>query len=187
MPPKPIVSRNDILIASIFLIRNKGIENVNARSIAKALNCSTKPLFRVYENMAELKEDVYGKATEYYESFLFRKRAGEEDAFLSMGLNYVRFAVAEKELFKFIFLSNNLKIKSLDELAGPQNARKMIEHLVASTGLQNKRAKELFAELWLLVHGIATILATNPCELDDSEIERLLNDAYTAKIQYLKE
>ena len=57
MPPIPIITKQDIIDAGIQLIRENGISSVNARSLAKYLNCSTKPLFRVYNNMDMLKND----------------------------------------------------------------------------------------------------------------------------------
>lgn len=186
MPPKPTVNRDDILNAAIILIRKHGSDSINARSIAKILNCSTKPLFRVYENMEKLKEDVYGKAVQYYESFLMNIGIDETNAFLSMGINYIQFANKEKELFKYIFLSNNLEIKSLDDLTSSPDMSKLVEYLVVSTGLHEKDAKDLFLELWLLVHGIATLVATNPCTLDNEEIERLLINVYDAIYKHLK-
>lgn len=186
MPPKPIVNRDDILNAAIILIRKHGSDSINARSIAKILNCSTKPLFRVYENMEKLKEDVYGKAVQYYESFLMNIGINETNAFLSMGINYIQFANKEKELFKYIFLSNNLEIKSLDDLTSSPDMSELVEYLVVSTGLNEKAAKDLFLELWLLVHGIATLVATNPCKLNNEEIERLLINVYDAIYKHLK-
>lgn len=186
MPPKPTVSRDDILSAAISLIREHGSDSVNARSIASVLNCSTKPLFRVYENMEKLKDDVYGKALEFYDSFLKNNEIDESDVFLSVGKNYIQFADKEKELFKCIFLSNNMQFRSLDELTNLPDTRDLVEYLAFSTGLHEKAARDLFLELWLLVHGIATMFATNPCALDDQEIERLLINAFTAKYKHLK-
>lgn len=186
MPPKPIVSRDDILNAAISLIREHGSDSVNARSIAGILGCSTKPLFRVYENMEKLKEDVYSKAFEFYYSFLKSNGANKGDVFLSVGNNYIQLANKEKELFKYIFLSNNLQFRSLDDLANSPDTRDLVEYLASSTGLREKAAKDLFLELWLLVHGIATLLATNQCTLNDQEIEQLLINAYIAKYKYLK-
>ena len=58
MPPKTIISKEDVLNASLTLIRNEGAERLNARNLAKQLNCSTNPIFRIYKNMEELKKDV---------------------------------------------------------------------------------------------------------------------------------
>lgn len=53
MAPTPIISKQDILKASIQIIQEKGMDHVNARSLAKHLNCSTKPLFRIFKNMED--------------------------------------------------------------------------------------------------------------------------------------
>ena len=186
MPPKPIVSRDDVLNAAISLIREHGSQYVNARSIAGVLNCSTKPLFRVYKNMEELKDDMYAKALEYHSSFLKSNEVDENDVFLSVGANYIQFANKEKELFKYLFLSNYMRFRNLDELADLPDTRDLVEYLAVSTGLRKEAARGLFLELWLLAHGIATMIATNPCTLDDREIKRLLANAFNAKYKHLK-
>mgnify|MGYP000348827463 CR=1 FL=1 len=66
MPPKPTTNKEAILNAAISIVRKEGMESVNARSIASALNCSTKPLFRIYENMDALKQDVIIQLNIYY-------------------------------------------------------------------------------------------------------------------------
>ena len=186
MPPKPIVSRDDVLNAAISLVREHGSHSVNARNIASVLNCSTKPLFRVFKNMEELKKDMYGKALEYHSSFLKNNEVDESDVFLSVGANYIQFANEEKELFKYIFLSNNMQFRNLDELANLPDTRDLVEYIAVSTGLHRDEAKGLFLELWLLAHGIATILATNSCTLDAREIKRLLFNAFTARYKHFK-
>ena len=40
MPPKTIISKEDVLNASLTLIRNEGAERLNARNLAKQLNVS---------------------------------------------------------------------------------------------------------------------------------------------------
>ena len=179
MPPRAIIDREDILDATIALVRKEGSASINARSIAKALNCSTKPIFRVYENMEELKKDVYQKAEDYFGTCLYAISA-DDNNLLEIGKNYIKFANEEKELYKFLFLSESLEIKHLDELIN----RQMVDYIMKSAKLNERQSKELFIEIWLLIHGISTLLATNPCTLDDKEIEHLLINAYTAKYEY---
>ena len=62
MPPKSKINKQDILTSSLEIIRKSGFEEVNARSIAKEMNCSTNPIFRVYKNMDELKEELIALA-----------------------------------------------------------------------------------------------------------------------------
>ena len=58
MPPNPTTNKEAILSAAISLVREHGMESVNARSIGSVVNCSTKTLFPIYKNMDALKQDV---------------------------------------------------------------------------------------------------------------------------------
>ena len=44
MPPKAKVTREMIIDAAFEIIRNTGVETVNARTVSKELNCSTQPV-----------------------------------------------------------------------------------------------------------------------------------------------
>ena len=45
MPPKPKVSRDDIAVTALGLVRSEGVAALNARRLATALGCSTQPIF----------------------------------------------------------------------------------------------------------------------------------------------
>ena len=85
---KPIITKQDIINAAIQLVRENGISSVNARNLAKTLNCSTKPLFRIYTNMDEIKEDIKIELDNYYNSFM-ESKINDENRLLSQGLAYI--------------------------------------------------------------------------------------------------
>ena len=72
MPPKTRVTPEDILAAAIALVRESGAEALNARALAKKLNCSTQPIFSNYSGMEELKAEVTGAAKKLYRQYLER-------------------------------------------------------------------------------------------------------------------
>lgn len=43
MPPKVKVTKEEIIAAALEILRQKGMEAVNARAVAAALGCSTQP------------------------------------------------------------------------------------------------------------------------------------------------
>ena len=45
------IKKEDLIKGSIKIIRNKGIESLSARNLAKICECSTQPIFRLFENM----------------------------------------------------------------------------------------------------------------------------------------
>ena len=55
MPPKQRITREMILETSFAMFCRDGMEAVNARSVAKALNCSTQPIFSYFAGMDDLK------------------------------------------------------------------------------------------------------------------------------------
>ena len=186
MPPKTIISKEDVLNASLTIIRNEGAERLNARNLAKQLNCSTNPIFRIYKNMEELKKDVYIEAEQYYEKYLFSRSFKNTSPFLQMGLNYIYFAKEEKNLFKFIFLSGNIEIKNFHSVADMADNPEIICGIADATGLNEYASKELFSNIWLLTHGIACTIATNQYPFDENEIRNILTNSYRGLLYVLK-
>lgn len=187
MPPKTIISKEDVLKVAIDLIKEQGFTSLNARIIAKKLNCSTNPIFRIFENMEELKKEVYHEAEQYYENYLCSKTYENVSAFLQMGLNYIYFAKEETNLFKFIFLSNRIEIESFHSIAEMANSPEILEEISKATGLNAYVSKELFSNIWLLTHGIACTVATNQYHFDEEEITRILIHTYKGVLTILRE
>lgn len=102
MPPKPIVNKQDILNAAIQLVRENGMESINARSLAKIINCSTKPLFRVYKNMEELKKDILEELYNYYNNFM-NSRMKDKNKLLNQGIAYIEFAQKKTHFQYFVY------------------------------------------------------------------------------------
>ena len=70
MPPKQRITREMILERSFDMFCREGMEAVNARSVAKALNCSTQPIFSYFSGMDDLKTSLEQKAKETFENAL---------------------------------------------------------------------------------------------------------------------
>ena len=60
-----------ILERSFEMFCREGMEVVNARSVAKALNCSTQPIFSYFSGMQDLKTTLEEKAKEQFDLFIF--------------------------------------------------------------------------------------------------------------------
>ncbi len=186
MPPSPIIDQKSLLQAAIDLIRENGIENLNARSLAHKLNCSTKPIFRIYESMEALKDDAYKQAEKIYEEYLFSIKDDSISPFLQVGINYVRFSHYEKNLFKFIFLSDYLKISSFDSIVDMADMPQIIDGLVKVNQQSAEDARLLYTSLWSVTHGISCTIATNQYNLNEKEVLKLLSINYQGVLSQLK-
>ena len=174
MAPKLKVTKEDIVNAAFNLIRENGSTALNARTIAAALGCSTQPIFSNFASMEELRKAVEKKSAVLYEEYMSKE---EENAtrYKAGGMAYIRFAKEEKELFKLFFMCDR------DGQPIPENdpLRNEMTGLVhTNLGLSQEDAKLFHMEMWIYVHGIATMLATGFWDIGWELIGRMLTDAY---------
>ena len=169
MPAIKELSKNSIVKVAVKMVNDKGWDSVNARSLAKALNVSTKPLYRIYKNMDEIKEDIYKEISRQYDEFI-TSRVDNKKALITLCIAYVEFAQAYKNLFISLFLSNNLKWKSLENVLDEKWNQSTIINLVNKHDYSFEEAKNLFMNMWLYANGLATLIATNEITIDEKEI-----------------
>jgi Transcriptional regulator len=187
MPPKIKITEEEIVNVAIRIVREKGMESLNARDLAKELGCSVHPIFRTYNSMEGLRTAVYKKAEHIYNERMLSVGVHSDDAFLNMGLTYIDFAKNEKNLFKLLFMSDAFREQSIMDIIGTtEGDDEVIEMLCQRTGLSMRAAKELFAGIWITTHGIASMFATNNCRFSDEENRRLLNNTCIGLMMKLK-
>lgn len=169
MPAVLELSKERIVKVAVKMVNDNGWESINARSLAASLGVSTKPLYRIYNNMDEIKEDIYKEISHLYDEFL-TSRIDSKKALLTLCIAYVEFAQEYRNLFISLFLSNNLKWKSIENVLDEKWNQSTIINLVNKHGYSFEEAKTLFMNLWLYANGLATLIATNDIKIDDQEI-----------------
>ncbi len=177
MPAIIQLSKKQIISEAVHLINEEGYDNFNARNLAKKLNVSTKPLYRVYKSMEEIKKDVYEEIYKVYDNYV-NENIDHKNPLLSICISYVEFAQKYKNLFISLFLSNNLKWKNIEEVLDEKWNQATIVNLVNKGGMTFKDAKELFVSMWLYANGLATLVATNEMKMTQNEIRERIVKAF---------
>lgn len=177
MPPKIRITKQEIVDTALNLVRKDGEEAINARSIAGALGCSTQPVFSNFVTMEVLRKAVKEAANVLYQSYLRTDMAsGRFPPYKASGMAYIRFAREERELFKLLFMCD----RSGEEVEeDPESLRPILEIIQKNLGLQEKEAFLFHMEMWIYVHGIATMIATSYLNWDEDMVSKMLTDAYT--------
>lgn len=176
MAPKRKISKQDIINASVEMVREKGVEVLNARALASHIGCSTQPIFSNYSSMEELRKDVLLSAASVYESYVTTElNANRYPKYKATGMAYICFAKEEKELFKLLFMRDRTKEMINDSDAITENVISIIQNTI---GLSKEQARRFHLEMWIYVHGIATILATSYLPLEWEDISSMVTDAY---------
>ena len=169
MPAIKELSKDYIVKVAVKMVNDKGWDSVNARSLAKALNVSTKPLYRIYNSMEEIKSDIYKEISRQYDEFI-TSRVDNKKALITLCIAYVEFAQEYKNLFISLFLSNNLSWQSIENVLDEKWNQSTIINLVNKHGYSFEEAKNLFMNMWLYANGLATLIATNDMKIDEKEI-----------------
>lgn len=170
------ISEEAILASALELVRARGMEALNARSLAAALGCSTQPIFRNYPSMEALRQAVLERAHALYRRSMERFAAElPGPLYKARGLAYIHFARTEPQLFRLLFMRSRS-----GRTEGPELADWAADTSLAgaSTGLAVPEAELFHLEMWAVVHGIAVMLATGYLSLEASTVSRMLSDAY---------
>ena len=175
MPPKVKITKEEIINTAIDIIRSEGIGALNARRIAAELKCSTQPVFSNFATMDDLQLDVIRAAYGRYVGFLQSEfDGGAYPKYKAFGMAYIRFAKEERELFKLLFMRD----RNGEDLTPPPDFDESVEMIMKANGVTREIATLMHLEIWLSVHGIATMMVTSFLELDEKFVSRMLSDVY---------
>ena len=176
MPPHVKILKEDIVDAAIRCVRRSGADAINARSIAEELGCSTQPIFSNFTDMSELRLAVMNKADKLIREFIDREmKTGKYPEYKASGMAYIRFAKEEAELFKLLYMRDRTKDNNnVDESLFDE----MKELVSLQTGLNGEKSKMFHFEMWTVVHGLATMIATDYLSLDLDFASKVISDMY---------
>ena len=186
MTKKALITKEMILDAAFGLLRESGIESVNARSIAEKLGCTTQPVMYHFGSVIKIKEELYARADEYQTEYLMSPAEGYDDAMLGLGVRYIRFAQNEKPMFRFLFQSDGFGQKNIGDLTNDPALSPIINIFSGTAGLTSDRAHRLFSCLFFAVHGIASLLANNSMIYDENYAVDIVRDIYRSVFAEIK-
>lgn len=176
MARKESITKQMIIDGAFELLKQEGVAAVTARKLAAHIGCSTQPIFRVYENMDELLKELFERARAYYEDFCNGNKNNYDTPFVSLGINYIRFAKQEQNLFKLLFLSGNKDHTLYELINGKENAFVMKE-IKKIPNLNMDNVELIFTKVFIFMHGMAGMTITGEFDLSDKEAEDMLKDA----------
>ena len=169
-------TREQIVAAALEVTRKNGITGLTARGLAAELGSSAKPIFGLFQNMEEVQREVVSAANTLYQSYIKKGMADNKfPPYKASGIAYIQFAKEEKELFKLLFMRDRTDEK-IEE--NREEIRPILDLIMKNLGIEENEAYFFHLELWLYVHGIATMIATNYLEWDIEFIDKALTDAY---------
>lgn len=184
MAPKNKFTREEMVQAALQVVRAGGIDSLTAKTLADALGTSTQPVFTAFGSMERVRQAVYAAAVDIYNGYA---DAGlqEEIPFLGVGMQYIRFAREEPELYRVLFLARTPEHSAMQSMRHLQGLVRPA--LMEIYRITEGEADLYFRDLWLVVHSLSTLIATGGCPYSDREIRQILTEVSISIFKSIRE
>ena len=186
MAPKNKFSKEEMVEAAMRVVRAKGIAGLTAKTMADELGTSTQPVFTAFGSMDTVRQEVYAAAVRVYDGYA---DAGlkENIPFFGVGMQYIRFAREEPELYRFLFLT-----QTQDQEYSAMKSMRHLQELVRPTlvsiyHITAEEADLYFRDLLFVVHSLSTLIVTGDCPYSDREIGQILTGFSISIFKSIKE
>ena len=186
MPPRAKITKEMIVDTAFCIVQEQGIDKVTARSISEKLNCSTQPVLYHFATIEEIKDNVYKKADEYHTGYIMNMEQDYGNPMLAIGVNYIRFAIEERNLFRFLFQSNEFAGFGILDLVESEEICPLLEVLKQELDMPMEQVKKVFSTLFIFVHGYASLYANNTMVFDEKGVLEALDNVFLGAVCVLK-
>lgn len=180
MPTTIKISKQMILDAAFEIAREKGVDQISNRELAKILNCSIRPIYYQFKNVEELNKELNEKIEEYFFNYLINNVIEGIPKYKQIGINYIKFAKNEPKLYTYLFMSSTKS--GIDKFIGKGDSDfEILEKIIKkSTDLKHDEIMTFHTKMWIFTHGLASLIACRTIELTDKEISDLLSSQFQA-------
>jgi AcrR family transcriptional regulator len=186
MAPKVKFTKEEMVDAALKVVRTKGFDELTAKTLANELGTSTQPIFTCFGSMDVVKREVYAAAVAVYDGYADRGLK-EKIPFFGVGMQYIRFAREEPELYRLLFLTREQE-QEYSAMKSMQHLQEIVRPtLVRIYRITDGEADLYFRDLWLVAHSLSTLIVTGDCPYSDEEIGGILTGFSISVCKAIKE
>mgnify|MGYP004467193525 FL=1 len=106
---------------------------------------------------------------------------------MGVGIGYINFAADEASLFKLLFMSEKQTFFNLDTLLIDldENYPLIVDSIKRTFFITDtNKALDIYHGMWILAHGMATLIATNVYKFTKDEIVNLFDSCLFGYLSY---
>lgn len=183
---KKEIDKQRILDAAYKLAVRGGIESLTARNIAKAVNCSTQPIYLEFENMQDLRNQVLARISDELKSNTLQQNFTGEPL-IDLDLSYLYFAKEHVDLFRAMFVDGKFGNQMIVDTLMGLGLKKFKQQFDAEQ-FSEERLNHIVISNWIAATGLATLLINKMANFTQAQMisvlkaqihEAMLNDRLT--------
>lgn len=175
MPRKPKYTKEQLIDAALAITREEGFSEVCARTLGERLGTAPATVFTHYDSVEEIREATRKAAHKIYCDYI-DKGLSDPLPFKGCGMQFVRFAVNEPNLFKIIFMKEFTGGVYDDYLVSEGNQEKFIGAIIKTFNLPHDKAEFMYRNMLMYAHGMASMIATGGITFTEEQISTMLSD-----------
>lgn len=187
MPAIAKVTKEMIIEAAFEIAKEIGAENITARTVSQKLGCSTQPVLYHFKTIEEVRIAAHKRASEFHINYVTNISGKYERPMLEVGMRHIQFAAKERNLFRFLFHSNYYTDVSLSDWLTRENFDSLFSILKRQAKADQQQTYYIFSQIFLVTHGIASLLANNTMVYDEAYCINTLSNAYWGIMYLIKE
>ena len=186
MARKKEIDKQRILDAAYKLAVRGGIESLTARNIAKAVKCSTQPIYLEFENMQDLRNQVLAKISDELKSNTLQQNFTGEPL-IDLDLSYLYFAKEHIDWFRAMFVDGKFGNQMIVDTLMGLGLEKFKQQFDAEQ-FSEERLNHIVISNWIAATGLATLLINKMANFSQAQMisvlkaqihEAMLNDRLT--------
>ncbi|MFD3267797.1 TetR/AcrR family transcriptional regulator [Lactobacillus johnsonii] len=186
MARKKEIDKQRILDAAYKLAIRGGIESLTARNIAKAVNCSTQPIYLEFKNMQDLRNQVLARISDELKSNTLQQNFTGEPL-IDLDLSYLYFAKEHVDLFRAMFVDGKFGNQMIVDTLMGLGLEKFKQQFDAEQ-FSEERLNHIVISNWIAATGLATLLINKMANFSQAQMisvlkaqihEAMLNDRLT--------
>lgn len=186
MARKKEIDKQRILDAAYKLAVRGGIESLTARNIAKAVNCSTQPIYLEFKNMQDLRNQVLARISDELKSNTLQQNFTGEPL-IDLDLSYLYFAKEHVDLFRAMFVDGKFGNQMIVDTLMGFGLEKFKQQFDAEQ-FSEERLNHIVISNWIAATGLATLLINKMANFSQAQMisvlkaqihEAMLNDRLT--------
>lgn len=172
MARKKEIDKQRILDAAYKLAVRGGIESLTARNIAKAVNCSTQPIYLEFENMQDLRNQVLARISDELKSNTLQQNFTGEPL-IDLDLSYLYFAKEHVDLFRAMSVDGKFGNQMIVDTLMGLGIEKFKQQFDAEQ-YSDERLKHIVIANWIAATGLATLLINKMANFTQAQMVSVL-------------
>lgn len=176
MARKTQISKEVILQKALEMLISDGYSSINIKTLSQEIGCSTQPLVWHFENMDGLRTALAEYALNYANNKMAPTAENAIDAFAQVGVAYVRLAMREPNLFKFLYMNGDSRFSfpNIDTLKSYDSHDELVKRISATYGISEEAAGRYLEHTIIYTHGVATMLAAGVVKASEEEAMKMV-------------